>query len=42
MANPRLLLAVEASVAPVPPLAIAIVVPFHVPEVIVPSVVILF
>jgi hypothetical protein len=37
IARPRLLRAVAESVAPVPPLAIAIAVPFHVPIVIVPT-----
>ena len=40
IASPRFVLAVGASVAPVPPFAIAIVVPVHVPVVIVPRVVI--
>ena len=40
IAKPKLVLALEADVAPVPPFATAIVEPFHVPVVIVPSVVI--
>jgi hypothetical protein len=40
IANPRLLLASPADVAPVPPFAIAISVAFHVPVPIVPRVVI--
>lgn len=39
IASPRFVLAVPASVAPVPPFAIAIAVPVHVPVVIVPRVV---
>ena len=38
MANPKLVLAAAAEVAPVPPFAIAISVPFQTPEVIVPTV----
>jgi hypothetical protein len=38
IANPKLALAPAAVVAPVPPFATAIVVPLHVPEVIVPTV----
>ena len=37
IANPRAVRAAPASVAPVPPLAIAIAVPFHTPVVIVPT-----
>ena len=40
MARPKFVLAVEASVAPVPPLATAIAVALHVPVAIVPTVVI--
>ncbi len=38
IANPKFILAAEDEVAPVPPLVIAIAVPLHVPEVIVPTV----
>ena len=40
IAKPKFVLAVAASVAAVPPFATAIVVPFHIPLVIVPTVVI--